>query len=51
MIVVGAGVIGLSLAWHLLGLGAEVIVVERSDVGAGASGVQPGGVRQQWARG
>src|ERR1700722_651203 len=49
VIVVGAGVTGLSIAWHLLGLGAKVAVVERSGVGAGASGVQPGGVRQQWS--
>ena len=49
VIVVGAGVIGLSVAWHLLRLGAAVTVVERTGVGAGASGVQPGGVRQQWS--
>lgn len=46
--VVGAGIIGLSVACHLRERGAEVVVVERSGVGAGASGVQPGGVRQQW---
>src|SRR5262249_28661574 len=28
--------------------GAHVAVFERSGIGAGASGVQPGGVRQQW---
>jgi sarcosine oxidase subunit beta len=49
VIVVGAGVIGLSIAWHLLGRGAAVTVIERTGVGAGASGVQPGGVRQQWS--
>ena len=49
VIVVGAGVIGLSIAWHLLGAGAAVTVVESTGVGAGASGVQPGGVRQQWS--
>ena len=48
VIVVGAGVVGLSVAFHLQELGASVVVVERSGVGAGASGVQPGGVRQQW---
>ncbi|HWE80515.1 MAG TPA: FAD-binding oxidoreductase [Gaiellaceae bacterium] len=49
VIVVGAGVIGLSIAVHLLRLGATVTVVERTGVAAGASGVQPGGVRQQWS--
>jgi sarcosine oxidase subunit beta len=46
--VVGAGVVGLSAALHLLEAGAEVTVLERTGIGAGASGVQPGGVRQQW---
>src|SRR4051794_7529918 len=45
--VVGAGVTGLSVAWHLRKNGAEVLVLERRGVAAGASGVQPGGVRQQ----
>ena len=47
--VVGAGVTGLSCAFHLAERGAErVVVYERTGIGAGASGVQPGGVRQQW---
>jgi sarcosine oxidase subunit beta len=47
--VVGAGISGLSIAHHLLerGLG-PVTVVERMGIGSGASGIQPGGVRQQW---
>jgi sarcosine oxidase subunit beta len=47
--VVGAGVSGLSIAQHLLerGLG-PVTVYERTGIGSGASGIQPGGVRQQW---
>ena len=41
---------GLSIAWHLLERGLTgVTVYEKAGVGAGASGVQPGGVRQQWA--
>src|SRR2546423_4312616 len=48
VVVVGAGVVGLSVAFHLSERGADVVVMERSGVGAGASGVQPGGVRQQW---
>jgi sarcosine oxidase, subunit beta len=48
--VVGAGVTGLAIACELLERGAgEVTVLDRSGVGAGASGVQPGGVRRQWA--
>jgi sarcosine oxidase subunit beta len=46
--VVGAGVIGLAIARELTGRGVRVAVFERSGVGSGASGVQPGGVRQQW---
>ncbi|MEV0288030.1 MULTISPECIES: FAD-dependent oxidoreductase [unclassified Kribbella] len=37
VVVVGAGVVGLSCAWFLQEHGAEVIVLERSGVGAGAS--------------
>jgi len=48
VVVVGAGVTGLSVAWHLRARGVAVRVLDRSGVGAGASGVQPGGVRQQW---
>lgn len=47
--VVGAGVTGLSCAWRLAEGGAgSVAVYELTGIGAGASGVQPGGVRQQW---
>ena len=46
--VVGAGVVGLAIARELAGRGARVAVFERAGIGAGASGVQPGGVRQQW---
>jgi sarcosine oxidase subunit beta len=48
VVVVGAGIVGLSIAFHLREGGAAVTVVDRAGVGAGASGVQPGGVRQQW---
>ena len=47
--VVGAGVIGLSVAFHAASRGIETAVFERSRIAAEASGVQPGGVRQQWS--
>jgi sarcosine oxidase, subunit beta len=46
--VVGAGIVGLAIARELRRRGARVAVFERIGIGAGASGVQPGGVRQQW---
>jgi sarcosine oxidase subunit beta len=46
--VIGAGVVGLAIARELRGRGVRIAVFERSGIGAGASGVQPGGVRQQW---
>jgi glycine/D-amino acid oxidase-like deaminating enzyme len=46
--VIGGGVVGLSIALHLLEAGFEVTLFERTGIGSGASGVQPGGVRQQW---
>lgn len=48
--IVGAGVTGLSVAFHLRERGAgRVVLLERSAIGSGASAVQPGGVRRQWA--
>ena len=47
--VVGAGVTGLFVAHALGALGVgDVTVYERTGIAAGASGVQPGGIRQQW---
>jgi sarcosine oxidase subunit beta len=46
--VIGGGVTGLSVAFALRERGAEVVVLERTGVAAGQSGVQPGGIRQQW---
>ena len=48
MLVIGAGVVGLAIARELQAAGATVRVLEREGIGAGASGVQPGGVRRQW---
>jgi sarcosine oxidase subunit beta len=46
--IVGAGITGLSVAWHLRERGLRPLVLDRTGIAAGASGVQPGGVRQQW---
>jgi len=48
--IVGAGITGLSIAFHLAERDVgSIVVYERAGIGAGASGVQPGGVRQQWS--
>jgi sarcosine oxidase subunit beta len=47
-VVVGAGIVGLAVARELVQRGHDVAVLEREGIGAGASGVQPGGVRRQW---
>ncbi len=48
VIVIGAGVQGASLAFHLAARGASVIVLERSTVAAGASGRSSGLVRMHY---
>lgn len=48
--IVGGGVIGLSIAYHLAKLGLDdVVVLERGYLAEGASGRNGGGVRQQWS--
>ncbi|MGH3447320.1 MAG: NAD(P)/FAD-dependent oxidoreductase [Nocardioidaceae bacterium] len=55
-VVVGAGVHGLSTAWHLaselrrrgLGAGEDVVVVDKSGVAAGASGIACGVIRNNY---
>ena len=44
-IIIGAGVQGASLAFHLASRGASVVVIERSSVAAGATGRSSGLVR------
>ncbi len=48
VIVIGAGVQGASLAFHLTSRGARVTVVERSSVAAGATGRSSGLVRMHY---
>ena len=55
-VVIGAGIHGLSTAWHLArglaargdGSGADIVVVDKGDVGAGASGIACGVVRNNY---
>lgn len=50
-VVIGAGIHGLSTAWHLAeaeGDPADVLVVDKADVGAGASGIACGVVRNNY---
>ncbi len=50
IVIVGGGVIGLSIAYHLARLGMSgVVVLERGYLAEGASGRNGGGVRQQWS--
>lgn len=48
VLVVGAGVHGLSTAWHLARHGERVLVVDKADVAAGASGIACGVVRNNY---
>jgi sarcosine oxidase subunit beta len=50
VVVVGGGVVGTSVAWHLRRLGVEdVVLVERDTLGSGSTGKAAGGVRTQFA--
>jgi sarcosine oxidase subunit beta len=50
VLVVGAGIMGLSVAYHLARLGVrDVTVVDKSYLCGGASGRNGGGVRAQWS--
>jgi methylglutamate dehydrogenase subunit A len=48
VLVVGAGVHGLSTAWHLSELGERVLVLDKTGVAAGASGIACGVVRNNY---
>jgi methylglutamate dehydrogenase subunit A len=47
-LVIGAGVHGLSTAWHLAKQGEQVLVVDKTGVAAGASGIACGVVRNNY---
>src|SRR2546423_834249 len=48
VLVVGAGVHGLSTAWHLASSGEDVLVVDKPGVAAGASGIACGVIRNNY---
>jgi glycine/D-amino acid oxidase-like deaminating enzyme len=48
VLVIGAGVHGLSTAWHLASDGEDVLVVDKTSVAAGASGIACGVVRNNY---
>jgi glycine/D-amino acid oxidase-like deaminating enzyme len=47
-LVIGAGVHGLSTAWHLAQAGEDVLVLDKTGVAAGASGIACGVVRNNY---
>src|SRR5215468_8522282 len=50
IVIVGGGVMGLSIAYHLAKRGlTDVVVLERGYLAEGASGRNGGGVRMQWS--
>lgn len=50
VVVVGAGIMGLAIAYHLARLGVrDVTVVDKSYLCGGASGRNGGGIRAQWS--
>jgi glycine/D-amino acid oxidase-like deaminating enzyme len=48
VLVIGAGVHGLSTAWHLAQAGEDVLVVDKAGVASGASGIACGVVRNNY---
>ena len=48
VVVVGAGIHGLATAWHLAANGRDVLVLDKTGVGAGASGIACGVIRNNY---
>ncbi|WP_458207672.1 NAD(P)/FAD-dependent oxidoreductase [Haladaptatus sp. NG-SE-30] len=49
VVVVGGGIVGCASAYYLADRGAEVVVCERSNVGAGSTERSAGGIRAQFS--
>ena len=50
VIIIGAGVIGCSIAYHLAKIGCrDLIVLEKDSIGSGSTDKCPGGIRQQFS--
>ena len=50
VIIIGAGVIGTGIAFHLAKLGCrDVLVLEKNHIGSGSTEKSPGGIRQQFS--
>lgn len=50
IVIIGAGIVGCSIAYHLAARGApKVVVVEKDLICSGATGKSAGGIRQQFA--
>jgi len=49
VVVVGGGVMGTSVAFHLAEAGADVVLLESGELGGGSSGKPQGGVRAQFS--
>src|SRR5256886_14489222 len=48
-VVVGGGVVGCSIAYHIARRGAEVVLVERETLGSQSTGRWAGGIRRQFS--
>ncbi|GAG13085.1 unnamed protein product, partial [marine sediment metagenome] len=49
-VIIGGGIIGASIAYHLTRLDcSNIILLEKDYLASKATGVCPGGIRQQWS--